>query len=437
MTTRGRASSRPRQVAGTTRVGLFGKLGSGNIGNDASMEAVLAYLRAHHPEATLDAMCGRPEKVTGRYGVAAVPLHWYQRHEHASGATAIVLKVAGRVVDAFRTASWVRRHDVVIVPGMGVLEASLPLRPWQFPYAMFLLGLSGRLFGTKVALVSVGADVINQRLTRWLSISAARLAFFRSYRDVMSRDAMRQQGVDTTHDHVYPDLVFALPAPPSDPGDARTVGVGVMEYRGGNDDRKHADEIYNSYVASIKEFVRWLVDGGRRVRLFVGDANGSDDGVVQEILADLRTCRPDLDPAMVIAEPVTSAAELTRAIAPAATVVATRYHNVLYALKLAKPTISIGYSGKHDTLMTDMGLSEYCLSASSLDTAQLIDRFKRLEYHSVRLRQTLIERNAVNTRLLDEQFAELSASLFPEVRLPGAATDGRAQREPSLGHESE
>ena len=43
-------------VAGP-RVGLFGLLGSGNVGNDASLEAVLAYLRADHPDAVIDAMC--------------------------------------------------------------------------------------------------------------------------------------------------------------------------------------------------------------------------------------------------------------------------------------------------------------------------------------------------------------------------------------------
>ena len=54
------------------------------------------------------------------------------------------------------TASWVRRHDAVIVPGMGVLEVTVPMRPWQTPYSMFLLSVSGRLFRTKVAYVSVG-----------------------------------------------------------------------------------------------------------------------------------------------------------------------------------------------------------------------------------------------------------------------------------------
>ena len=127
---------------------------------------------------------------------------------------------------------------MVIVPGMGVLEASLPLRPWETPYAMFLLCASGRLFGTKVALVSVGANVINQRLTRWLSTRPRGSPSTGPTATPRSRDAMRQRGVDTTRDRVYPDLVFSLPVPPYDPGDAQTVGVGVMDYYGTNDDRQ-------------------------------------------------------------------------------------------------------------------------------------------------------------------------------------------------------
>ena len=42
----GRFTGRREQpIAAAPRVGLFGYLGSGNIGNDASMEAVLRYLR--------------------------------------------------------------------------------------------------------------------------------------------------------------------------------------------------------------------------------------------------------------------------------------------------------------------------------------------------------------------------------------------------------
>jgi polysaccharide pyruvyl transferase WcaK-like protein len=389
-------------------------MGVGNIGNDASMEALLSYLRADHPDAILDSMCGGPEVVRQMYGLASVPIQWSQEHgRQVSGVRGVVLKVLGKGMDAWRIPAWVRRHDVVIVPGMGVLETSLPMRPWGFPYIMFLLCASGKIFGTKVALVSVGTSVISQRLTRRLFLSAARLAFYRSYRDGQSHDAMRQQGLDATQDHVYPDLAFSIPVPPYDPGDAGTVGIGVMDYYGTNDDdRRQADEIHASYVEKMKIFVRWLVDSGRKVRLFVGDTNDSDDTVVQEILADVRAYRPDLDPAWVVAEPVSTFADLMCAMVPAGTVIATRYHNVICALKLCKPTISIGYAPKNLALMAGMGLSEYCQPINSLDVSRLIEQFTDLESRAPQLRKTIAAGNGVKEELLADQFAELSSVLF-------------------------
>src|SRR6266436_1574842 len=127
---------------------------------------------------------------------------------------------------------------------MGVPKASLPLRPWGFAYAMFVPVALGRLFITIVVLVIVGAGAIKQRLTRRLFDWEARLAFYRSYRNHESRDAMPQRGLDITRDPVYPDLAFYLPAPPPEAGDPRIVCVGVMAYYGSNDDRGHAGEIY-------------------------------------------------------------------------------------------------------------------------------------------------------------------------------------------------
>ena len=83
-------------AAAATRMGLFGLLGSGNSGNDASLETVLAYLREAHPEAAVDAMCGGPERVRASYGIDTVPIFWYQRFENrTSGVKAGVLKALG------------------------------------------------------------------------------------------------------------------------------------------------------------------------------------------------------------------------------------------------------------------------------------------------------------------------------------------------------
>ena len=235
---------------------------------------------------------------------------------------------------------------------------------------------------------------------------------------------MRQRGVDITRDRVYPDLAFAVPVPPPRTAvDPLTVGVGVMDYHGGNDDRGQAAEIYASYVEAIKLFVRWLVDSGRVVRLLIGDTNNSDEAVVREILSDLRACRPDLDPAQVVAEPVSSFADLMRAMAPAGVIVATRFHNVICALMLAKPTISLGYAPKFTSLMAEMGLSDFCQPTKSLTVERLIEQFTELEERQAELQQTIRDRNTANARLLGEQFARLSTILFP-VGGPGRATTG-------------
>ncbi|MFI6855369.1 polysaccharide pyruvyl transferase family protein [Streptomyces sp. NPDC050416] len=392
------------------RIGVFGLLGSGNLGNDGSLEAVLGHLRAEHPEAVVDALCGGPEVVTARYGIPATRLHWYRgEYRTASRAGAIAAKGLGKLVDAFRTAAWVRRHDAVIVPGMGVLEATLPLRPWGFPYSLFLLCASGRLLRTRVALVGVGAAPIGDRPTRALVRWSARLAAYRSYRDDQSRDAMRTMGVDTARDEVYPDLAFALPTPrtnaPSDPPDSPgRVCVGVMAFHGGNDDRARAEEIHRRYLDGVTRFVRALVEDGRPVRLLTGDV--CDAPVVAAIL-------DAVDSPLVTAAEAASLADLMAETAAADAVVATRYHNLVCALKAGTPTLALSYAAKSDALMARMGLDTFCHPAREVDADRLLDQFRALEKRSAELRRTLTERSQVATRQLADQFTALTTALFP------------------------
>ncbi|MEV1024992.1 polysaccharide pyruvyl transferase family protein [Streptomyces sp. NPDC050264] len=391
------------------RVGLFGLLGSGNLGNDGSLEAVLGYLRAEHPDADVDALCGGPETVTARYGIPATRLHWYRgEYRTASRAGAIAAKGLGKLVDIARTAAWVRRHDVVIVPGMGVLEATLPLRPWGFPYSLFLLCASGRLLRTPVALVSVGAAEIGNRPTRALVRWSARFAAYRSYRDARSRDAMRAMGVDTARDQVYPDLAFSLPTPrasaPS--GSAGPVCVGVMDFHGGNDDRARSEEIYRRYLDGTVRFVRALAEEGRPVRLLTGDE--CDASVVAAILDAVDS------PLVTAAEPA-SLADLMKEMAAADSVMAIRYHNLICALKTGTPVLALSYAAKSDALMDRMGLGAYCHPAREVDADRLLEQFRELEKRSAELRQTLTGRNLAAARQLEGQFAELTATLFPKT----------------------
>ncbi|WP_306329992.1 polysaccharide pyruvyl transferase family protein [Streptomyces venezuelae] len=397
------------RTGGPVRVGLFGLLGSGNLGNDGSMEAVLGYLRRDHAEATVDAMCGGPEVVRLRHGLPATRLHWYRgEYRTASRAGAVAGKGFGKLVDAVRTAAWVRRHDVVIVPGMGVLEATLPLRPWGFPYALFLLCASGRLFGTRVALTGVGAAPIGNPSTRALVRWSARLAAYRSYRDAQSRDALRAMGVDTARDEVHPDLAFALPAPSASPpsGTPGTVCVGVMDFHGGDDDRARAEEIHRRYLEGTIRFVRALVEDGRPVRLLTGDE--VDRTVVAAILDAVAS------PLVSAAEPA-SLADLMKEMAAADSVVATRYHNLVCALKVGVPTLALSYAAKSDTLMAEFGLAAYCHPAREVDADRLLGQFRELERNATEVRRTLAERNLSAARRLEHQFTALTAALFPRT----------------------
>ena len=67
------------------RVGLFGLLGQGNLGNDGSLEAVLAYLRKAHPDVILDALCSGPTLVSERYAMPATRLRWFDTNAPRGG----------------------------------------------------------------------------------------------------------------------------------------------------------------------------------------------------------------------------------------------------------------------------------------------------------------------------------------------------------------
>lgn len=396
------------------RVGLFGLLGAGNFGNDGQLESMLTYLRTEQPEAVVDALCSGPEVVAARYGIPTTRMNWYRgEYRTASRPGAIAAKGLGKLVDAVRTVAWVRRHDVVIVPGAGVLEATLPLRPWGFPYALFLLCASGRLVGTPVALVGVGADTIGHRATRTLVRWSARLAAYRSFRDAGSRDAMRAMGVDTARDGVFRDLAFGLPTPrasePSNP--PGSVCVGVMAYHGSNDDRARAEEIHRRYLDGTTRFVRALAEEGRPVRLLTGDE--LDEPVVAAIL-------DAVDSPLVTTAEAASLDDVMKEVAAADTVVATRFHNLVCALKAGTPTLAVGYSAKSGALMEQMGLAAYCHPAREVDADRLLEQFRELEKHSADLRRTLAERNQVAARQIEAQFTELTAALFPATGHAGA-----------------
>lgn len=378
------------------------------------METVLAYFREERPDVVVDAMSGgHPAVLKATWDLDAIPLYWYTRFaERATKIPQPVLKAIGKGLDVARVANWVRKHDAVIVPGAGALESTLPQNAWGFPLQLLVLSASGKVLGSKVAFVSVGAEIIKPKVTRWLSDATATLAAYRSYRDQNSWESMRDRGHDVSKDRVFPDLVFGVPTPPYEPGDPKVVGLGVMNYFGGNNDKDRADEIHADYLAKMTEFATWLVDNGYELRVFGGDSKYDWD-IARLIMANVRADRPELPAKAMITAEVSSYAELMEFMNGCGTIVATRYHNVMCALKLCKPTISLGYSRKFASLVGEMGLSDFNMYADRIDVDRLAEMFRELDKRRGEVTDFMIERNAENKRSLAEQFALLGQVLLP------------------------
>ena len=391
------------------RVGLFGLLGAGNIGNDASVEAIMRYLRTEYPDATIDAMCMGWERMRDRYGIATTRFGWYQVYSKP-GLSEKVLAAFGKVVDIFRTAGWVRGHDVVIIPGMGILDPTLPLHPWGVPYAVYLLAAWGRLLGAKVALVAVGADKASAKSTQWLYNRTARLVAYLSFRDESSRQVLQGEGVDVSGFSVHPDLVWTIPVTRVEPKDPKLVAVGVMAYYGTQDDRGRSDEVYASYTESVAEFTRWLLDSGHDVRLYYGD--DVDKPALDKILADVRSSMPGLAPERLTPYYSTTYEDVIELLGPVAAVVATRFHSLMFALKLGKPTIALSYARKIDSLMGDLGLGEYCLPAGSIDVGALKALFTDVETRRDEISAEIEKIVDERSQAAQVQFTELSKALF-------------------------
>ena len=113
---------------------------------------------------------------------------------------------------------------------------------------------------------------------------------------------------------------------------------------------------------------------------------------------------------------------------------------MLCALKLSKPTLSVGYAAKHDVLMRDMDMTDFCEPARSLDLDRLIAKFVALERDRDGLVATLDEHNAEKVRLLDEQFVALwrlvAAPSDQAVDMPAAHTSHSTRIRSRIGGHS-
>jgi polysaccharide pyruvyl transferase WcaK-like protein len=364
-----------------TTLAFYGYLGSGNFGNDASLETVVDWLSAEHPSVNLRCITLAPDVCEERYRIPSVPLASLAPRAGPDADAPALRKLAGRLGDLPRSLRLAGSADAVIIPGMGVLEESLDVQPWGLPTWLFLLASACRLRRRPFILLDVGAEPARNPLTQRLFAATARLATHLSVRDHWSADSLRAAGVSRPAE-VAPDLAFAHPCPIRADPVPGLVAVGVMAYDGRRGDVMAGPRQRHAYLTSMTAALSLLLDDGHRLVLLGGDLVDSE--VAHDLAVALAQARPGLADRVTV-PPVTTFAEVSMVMARAEVAVASRFHNLIAALRLSRPTVSVGYSAKSVRLMRSLSLEDYHRRIEDLDAVWLVDRVRRARQDSAAL----------------------------------------------------
>jgi polysaccharide pyruvyl transferase WcaK-like protein len=396
------------------KIAFLGHFDSSNFGNECTLQAILHHLHCWQPDADVTCITTGPEAAAAAHRVKAIPVSasllarsWLPKNPLFGWVRRILIGIPSepyRWIIGFRE---LRRTDALIISGTGLLTDAFMLTGWG-PYNVFKWSLIAKSCGCKLLFVSVGAGPLYSALGRGLVRSALSLADFRSYRDTSTLQYLKNMGFPVDNDRIYPDLAFSLPLavmppPQRSEGQRRTVvGVGVMAYAGKYSTAEPSDAIYRAYLENLAGVVAWLQSQDNDIRLLIGDL--VDVPTTHELIDLLQIRGAELDERHIINEPIRSVKDLLSQIASTDIVVATRFHNVLLALRCEKPVISISFHHKCASLMSAMGLSAYCLDINDLKADQLIERICDAKKHAAELKLLIKKKNDEFRQLLDEQY---------------------------------
>jgi polysaccharide pyruvyl transferase WcaK-like protein len=401
------------------RVAFFGHFDSTNFGNESTLQTILYQIRCFQPDAEFTCISTGPEATTRAHKIKAIPIakrpfsSWYPRNPLIRLARRICVDIPNELYQWVTNLVRFRGTDVLIIPGTGLLTDAYGLRAWG-PYNLFKWSVIAKVTRCKLLFVGVGAGPICSPLGRWFIKSALSLADFRSYRDYSSLQYLKSIGFNADNDRICPDLVFSLsetliPHQVTTKDGRPFVGLGLMGYAGPYSGEQ-SNQTYLAYSEKLVTVAKWLLQRQYDIRLLIGDLG--DKHLMREFKDLLRGRLSVYDEDRIIDVPPSSVEDLLSQIAATDLVVATRFHNVLFALLCNKPVISISFHHKCDSLMSAMGLSSYCLEMSDLESDSLIEKFCELEQNSHELKYLIRDRVEECRKALDLHYK----FIFDEVQ---------------------
>jgi polysaccharide pyruvyl transferase WcaK-like protein len=143
-----------------------------------------------------------------------------------------------------------------------------------------------------------------------------------------------------------------------------------MAFYGKRDDPVRGAAVRRTYVTTMAHSLAQIAGADDQVVIVCGDR--VDIEVAHELGTAVREVRPDLPDDAVVVREFTTFSELTEEMRRAEVVIPSRFHNLICALRLARPTVSAGYASKNHELMLALGLNEYSQPMEHLDGDKLV-----------------------------------------------------------------
>jgi polysaccharide pyruvyl transferase WcaK-like protein len=417
----------------STTIGLLGPWGLGNLGCEATQEAIIQNIRSHIPKAQIIVFSVLSKYTKDNYGIPSYRIgrggwneqdqylefpfpgiaEWLRTHPSSifNKLERWIRRILLEFILIYQTYQRLKKIDFLIISGGGQL-----LDFWghlTHPYWMFKYAILSKLTGTKLLFVSVGAGPIKAKISKLFIKTALTLASYRSYRDEESKKYIEMVLGFSRDDPVYPDLVYSIKANNFQKTDhsRKVVGIGVFPYFDPRSWPENDPVVYQTYLDKLASIVIWLVNQGYAINLLIGETK-SDQLVVEDLIGIFEKADA-LSSAMkfVNAEPIQSMDDLLRHCADTDFVIASRFHNVLISTILNKPVIALSYHPKTDSLMKNSGQEKYCLPIDELNLETFKERFIDLAVNRESIEAQYEKTVRINRIELEEQYERIFTNL--------------------------
>jgi polysaccharide pyruvyl transferase WcaK-like protein len=423
-----------RLTQADAKIGLLDHVGGGNLGDDATLEAVADNIKRRWPNAEIVAFSMNPDDTETRHGLRSHPIQrkgWSIGYKPAGTdatlketvkaltrkyrAVFYVLKATNAVVrlpsEVFGELSFlvssrriIKSFDLLIISGGGQLTEKDG--PWGFPYTIFKWVILARSAGVRCMFLNVGAGPLTLPLSKFFVTRALLVADYVSFRDDKSRALVHKIGF-TGECRVCPDSVYGLEVAtttvnPLERGPEPIVGFAPMPYPDPEKDQIRYDE----FIQKLALFSSWLVGQSCALTIFGTDI-GVDPGAIEDLRKVLLSHHGLPSSQYSVNLAVRSAHDLLATMSRMDYVVTCRFHGVVFAHLLNKPVLAIAHHPKVMDLMADLKLSSYCVDIRDFDLKQLTERFTSMVVNAEEIKTCMAASLTRNRQRLRSQFDEL------------------------------